>query len=158
VDADLRKEGVAQVLGVEADHGIREVLSETMGVDQVIVSAVQLPNLSLLAPGSAPGEPGELLSSNAMLELMGKLRQRFQFIVIDSPPMLLFSDGRALSTLADGVIVVGRSGVTTRASLKRAMELLAGVRSAPVVDLVLNAAEYHGVNDYHYYGSYGMAG
>ena len=158
VDADLRKEGVAQVLGVEADHGIREVLSETMGVDQVIVSAVQLPNLSLLAPGSAPGEPGELLSSSAMLELMGKLRQRFQFIVIDSPPMLLFSDGRALSTLADGVIVVGRSGVTTRASLKRAMELLAGVRSAPVVDLVLNAAEYRGIDDYRYYGSYGMAG
>jgi capsular exopolysaccharide synthesis family protein len=158
VDADLRKEGVAQVLGVEADHGIREVLSETMGVDQVIVSAVQLPNLSLLAPGSAPGEPGELLSSSAMLELMGKLRQRFQFIVIDSPPMLMFSDGRALSTLADGVIVVGRSGMTTRASLKRAMELLAGVRSAPVVDLVLNAVEYRGVDAYRYYRSYGMAG
>jgi polysaccharide biosynthesis transport protein len=157
VDADLRKEGVARVLGVVADHGIREVLSEAMGVDQVIVSAVQLPNLSLLAPGSASGEPGEMLSSSAMLELMGKLRQRFQFIVIDSPPMLLFSDGRALSTLADGIIVVGRSGVTTRANLKRAMELLAGVRSAPVVDFVLNAAD-SSASDYHYYGSYGMAG
>ena len=157
VDADLRKEGVAQVLGVVADHGIREVLSEAMGVDQVIVSAVRLPNLSLLAPGSARGEPGELLSSSAMLELMGKLRQRFQFIVIDSPPMLLFTDARALSTLADGVIVVGRSGVTTHASLKRTIELLEGVRSAPVVDLVLNAAEYPAI-DYHYYGSYHMAG
>jgi capsular exopolysaccharide synthesis family protein len=157
VDADLRKEGVARVLGVVADHGIREVLSETMGVDQVIVSAVRLPNLSLLAPGSASGEPGELLSSSAMLELMRKLRQRFQFIVIDSPPMLLFSDGRALSTLADGVIVVGRSGVTTHASLKRALELLAGVRSAPVVELVLNAAELP-ARDFRYYTSYGMAG
>jgi capsular exopolysaccharide synthesis family protein len=157
VDADLRKEGVAQVLGVEADYGIREVLSEAMGVDQVIVSAVQLPNLSLLGPGSARGEPGELLSSNAMLELMGKLRQRFQFIVIDSPPMLLFTDSRALSTLADGVIVVGRSGVTTRTNLKRTIELLASVRSAPVVDLVLNAAEYR-ATDYHYYGRYHMAG
>ena len=157
VDADLRKEGVAQALGVVADHGIREVLSETMEVDQVLVSAVQLPNLSLLAVGSAPGEPGGLISSGAMSDLVEKLRQRFEFIVIDSPPMLLFSDGRALSALADGVIVVGRSGVTTRDSLKRTMDLLRGVRSAPVVELVLNAAEYPAM-DYRYYRSYGMAG
>jgi Mrp family chromosome partitioning ATPase len=71
--------------------------------------------------------------------------------------MLLFSDGRALSALADGVIVVGRSGVTTRDSLKRTMDLLRGVRSAPVVELVLNAAEYPTM-DYRYYRSYGMAG
>jgi Mrp family chromosome partitioning ATPase len=92
-----------------------------------------------------------------MADLVGKLRKRFEFIVIDSPPMLLFSDGRALSALADGVIVVGRSGVTTRENLKRTMDLLRGVRSAPVVELVLNAAE-HPSMDYQSYRSYGMAG
>src|SRR5260370_17462735 len=92
-----------------------------------------------------------------MSDLVGKLRKRFEFIVIDSPPMLLFSDGRALSALADGVIVVGRSGVTTRESLKRTMDLLRGVRSAPVVELVLNAAE-HPAMDYRSYRNYGMAG
>ncbi len=157
VDADLRKEGVAQALGVVAYHGIREVLSKTLEVDQVLVSAVQLPKLSLLGAGSAPGEPGGLISSGAMSDLVGKLRKRFEFIVIDSPPMLLFSDGRALSALADGVIVVGRSGVTTRDNLKRTMELLRGVRSAPVVELVLNAAE-HPAMDYRSYRNYGMAG
>jgi succinoglycan biosynthesis transport protein ExoP len=157
VDADLRKEGVAQALGVVAYHGIREVLAKTMEVDQVLVSGVQLPNLSLLGAGSAPGEPGGLISSGAMSDLVGKLRKRFEFIVIDSPPMLLFSDGRALSALADGVIVVGRSGVTTRESLKRTMDLLRGVRSAPVVELVLNAAE-HPAMDYRSYRNYGMAG
>jgi capsular exopolysaccharide synthesis family protein len=157
VDADLRKEGVAQALGVSAYHGIREVLAKTMEVDQVLVSAVQLPNLSLLGAGSAPGEPGGLISSGAMSDLIGKLRKRFEFIVIDSPPMLLFSEGRALSALADGVIMVGRSGVTTRESLKRSMDLLRGVRSAPVVELVLNAAEQPAM-DYRPYRSYGMAG
>jgi capsular exopolysaccharide synthesis family protein len=156
VDADLRKEGVAQALGVAAYHGIREVLAKTMEVDQVLVSAVQLPNLSLLGGGSAPGEPGALISSSGMSELVGKLRNRFEFIVIDSPPMLLFSDGRALSALADGVIVVGRSGVTTRENLKRTMDLLRGVRSAPVVQLVLNAVEHPAMN-YRSYHSYGMA-
>jgi len=157
VDADLRKEGVAQALGVIAYHGIREVLSKTMDVDQVLVPAVQLPNLSLMGAGSAPGEPGGLISFGAMSDLVGKLRQRFEFIVIDSPPMLLFSEGRALSALADGVIVVGRSGVTTRESLKRTMDLLRGVRSAPVVELVLNAAEQPAM-DNHSYRSYDMAG
>jgi succinoglycan biosynthesis transport protein ExoP len=157
VDADLRKEGVAQALGVVANYGIRDVLSKTIGVDQALVSARWLPNLSLLGVGSAPGEPGGLISSSAMSDLVGSLRQRFDYVVIDSPPMLLFSDGRALSTLADGVIVVGRSGVTTRDSLKRTMNLLNEVRSAPVVDLVLNAAVCPAM-DYRPYGSYGMAG
>ena len=92
-----------------------------------------------------------------MLDVIRQLRARFDFVVIDSPPMLLFSDGRALSTFADGVIVVGRSGVTTRANLKRTMELLAGVRSAPVVEVVLNAAEYSPA-DYGYYGAHTIAG
>jgi polysaccharide biosynthesis transport protein len=157
VDADLRKEGVAQALGVAAYHGIREVLAKAMEVDQVLVPAVQLPNLSLLGAGSSPGEPGGLISSGAMADVVAKLRRRFEFIVIDSPPMLLFSDGRALSALADGVIVVGRSGVTTRENLKRTMDVLRGLRAAPVVELVLNAAEQP-VTDYSSYQSYGMAG
>ena len=87
---------------------------------------VQCPNLSLLSPGSAPGEPGGLIASSAMSSLVDKLRQRFEFVVIDSPPILAFSDGRALSAMVDGIIMVGRSGVTTRENLKRAMELLRG--------------------------------
>jgi capsular exopolysaccharide synthesis family protein len=155
VDADLRKEGVAPALGIFAEHGLREVLLETKEVDQVLVPAVQLPSLSLLPSGSAPGEPGALIASHAMSDLVDKLRQKFEFVVIDSPPILPFSDGRALSAVVDGIILVGRSGMTTRESLKRAMELLRGVRSAPVVELVLNAAECP-VIDYGYYHSYGM--
>ncbi len=155
VDADLRKEGVAPALGIIAQYGLREILLETKEVDEVLVPAVQLPGLSLLPSGSAAGEPGALIASHAMSNLMDKLRQKFEFIVIDSPPILPFSDGRALSAVVDGIILVGRSGMTTRESLKRAMELLRGVRSAPVVELVLNAAECP-VVDYGYYHSYGM--
>ena len=155
VDADLRKEGVAPALKMVAAHGLREVLSGTMELDQVIMPLAQFPNLSLLAPGSAPGEPGGLIASNTMANLVDKLRQRFEFIVIDSPPILAFSDGRALSAVVDGIIMVGRCGVTKRENLKRAMELLRGVRSAPVVELVLNGAESP-TFDYGYYRRYGM--
>jgi succinoglycan biosynthesis transport protein ExoP len=155
VDADLRRQGVAPALNIVAEHGLRELLSGTMDVDQALVPASRFPNLSLLSSGSAPGEPGGLIASSAMSSLVDKLRQRFDFIVIDSPPILAFSDGRALSAVVDGIIMVGRCGVTSRESLKRAMELLRGVQSAPVIELVLNAAEYHDI-DYGCYRKYGM--
>jgi capsular exopolysaccharide synthesis family protein len=156
VDADLRKGRVARALRVDAPHGIREVLSGLMEIDEVLVRVPQIKELELLSPGSGSEEPGELLSSRAMSDLVTKLRQRFEFVVLDSPPILMFSDARALSTIADGVIVVGRSGITTRADLKRTMELLAGVRSAPVLQIVLNAAEHSDVNQ-DYYREYGIA-
>jgi capsular exopolysaccharide synthesis family protein len=155
VDADLRKEGVGPALKIVAQHGLREVLSGTMEVDQVLVPAARFPNLSLLSTGSAAGEPGGLIASSAMSTVVDKLRERFEFVVIDSPPILAFSDGRALSAVVDGVIMVGRSGVTTSENLKRAMEMLRGVDSAPVVELVLNAAEYP-IIDYGCYRKYGM--
>ena len=156
VDADLRGGRVASAVGVHAQYGIREVLANSMDLDRAILPAEEIPQLSILAPGSAPGEPGELLSSSAMSDMIEQLRGRFDFVVIDSPPMLLFSDGRALSTFADGVIVVGRSGITTRANLKRTMELLSEVRSAPVIQVVLNAAEYSAI-DSRYYSAYSAA-
>ncbi len=155
VDADLRREGVGPALKIVAEYGLREVLSGTMEVDQVVVPAARFPNLSLLSSGSAPGEPGGLIASSAMSAVVDELRQRFEFIVIDSPPILAFSDGRALSAVVDGVILVGRSGVTSGESLKRAMEMLRGVDSAPVLELVLNAAESPAI-DYGCYRKYGM--
>ena len=65
-----------------------------------------------------------------------------EFVVVDSPPILPFADGRAISPLVDGVILVGRSKETTRHGLVRSMELLAEVHSAPVLDIVLNAAAF----------------
>lgn len=151
VDADLRKGRVSRALHVNASHGIKELLANTMVIDDVLVPVPHVARLSVLAPGSVQGEPGELLSSAGMAEVLQQLRARFDFIVVDSPPMLLFSDACALSTFVDGVIVVGRSGVTTRAHLTRTLELLGLVRSAPVVQIVLNGAQSSSA-DYGYYG------
>jgi len=125
-----------------------------MEVDQVLVSAVQLPNLSLLGAGSAPGRTGRADLIRCNVGFGRKLRKRFEFIVIDSPPMLCSRWPSAFSR-SQTVIVVGRSGVTTRENLKRTMDLLRGVRSAPVVELVLNAAE-HTAMDYRLTTATGM--
>ena len=73
-------------------------------------------------------------------------------MLIDSPPIVPFADARVLSVLADGVILVGRSGVTKREALSRAVELLHESHSAPILQTVLNAAEYPSVDYCRYYG------
>jgi Mrp family chromosome partitioning ATPase len=121
-----------------------------MDLDAALVTHGQLPQLSVLAAGTMADEPGTLIASSAMAEVVNRLRERFEFVVIDSPPILPVADARSISALVDGILMIGRSGVTTRANMKRAMEMLREVRSAPVLEYVLNAAEYP-VADYGYY-------
>jgi Mrp family chromosome partitioning ATPase len=87
-----------------------------------------------------------------MAELIEDLRRKFRFILLDSPPVLPYADARALAPLVDGVIFVCRAGITTRDVLVRSMELLQRVGSAPVLDVVLNAASYHSPEYGYYYG------
>jgi capsular exopolysaccharide synthesis family protein len=150
VDADLRKRGLAPMMGVATAHGLEDVLSGTMSLDEAVVSNVCLPGLSVLAAGMACSDPGTLIASSAMSDLVGELRQRFEFVVIDSPPILPVADARSISVLVDGILMIGRSGVTTRANMKRAVEMLREVRSAPVLEYILNAADYPATK----YGTY----
>jgi capsular exopolysaccharide synthesis family protein len=155
VDADLRKRGVAPMLGVSGARGLGDVLAGTMDLDEAFVPHGSLASLSVLSAGAAQGEPGTLIASNAMADLVAKLRQRFEFVVIDSPPILLVADARSIAALADGILMVGRSGVTTRENMKRAVEMLREVRSAPVLEYVLNAADHHAFNYGYYKYGYG---
>jgi capsular exopolysaccharide synthesis family protein len=155
VDADLRKRGVASSLGVSGARGLGEVLAGSVDLDEAFVPHGSVANLTVLPAGAPQGEPGTLISSNAMVDLVGKLRQRFEFVVIDSPPILPVADARSLAALADGILMVGRSGVTTRENMKRAVEMLREVRSAPVLEYVLNAAKPHGFGYSRYNYGYG---
>ena len=155
VDADLRKEGIAGLLGIKPAHGLSDVLANQMNLDEVLVPAGNIPNLTLLSTGPAVTDPAQLVTSGAMNEVIRQLRMRFDFVLVDSPPIVPFADGRALSTLVDGVVLVGRSGVTKREGLARALELLQEVQCAPILDVVLNAAESASINYSHYRYGYG---
>jgi Mrp family chromosome partitioning ATPase len=101
----------------------------------------ETPILSILPAGHAVPNPGELICSDAMRAIIQELRQKFHYVVIDAPPVLPFADARAIAPLVDGVLFVGRSGITPRAAMQRSLELLAEVHSAPVIDIVLNGAD-----------------
>jgi len=153
LDADMRKPRVAGIFGFESQCGLADVLNGSCRLDEAFLPVPSVPNLSLLPAGLSREDAGDLICSESMRDLLRNLRRGFQFVVIDSSPILAFVDGRALAPLADGVIFVGRSGVTTREAIKRGLELLEQARSAPVVAVVLNAVDFSSP-DYPYRYAY----
>jgi polysaccharide biosynthesis transport protein len=151
IDADLRKGRLARAFNVTSGQGLADILKEPMGLDGALLEVPGVSNLSILPAGTLRGNAGELICSETMQRVLQELRQRFQFVVIDSAPILPFVDGRALSTLADAVILVGRAGVTTRQAMRRSVELISEVHGAPILQVVLNAADM-GSTEYKYYG------
>ena len=155
VDADMRKPDIARAFGLHSKLGMSDVLQGRAKLPEALFPASAVPDLTILPAGSPCEDAAKLVLSEALPELIRELRERFQFVLIDSPPILPVADARVLSVLADGVILVGRAGKTKRESLSRAFELLHDVHSAPILQTVLNAAEYP-VVDYRYYKDYGQ--
>jgi polysaccharide biosynthesis transport protein len=151
VDADLRKGRLARAFGLTSSQGLGEALRDEITVDAALLEVPGMSNLSILPAGTLKGNAGQLICSQNMQRILQDLRERFQFVVIDSAPILPFVDGRALSTLADAVILVGRSGITTRQAMRRSVELLSEIHGAPILQVVLNAAEQNST-DYKHYG------
>jgi polysaccharide biosynthesis transport protein len=151
VDADLRKGRLARAFGLSTNHGLSEVLGGVLTLDGALLEVPSVSNLSILPAGTLKGNAGQLICSETLQQVLQELRQRFQFVVIDSAPILPFVDGRALSTLVDAVILVGRAGITTRQAMQRSVELLSEVHGATILQVVLNAADQNAV-DYQQYG------
>jgi capsular exopolysaccharide synthesis family protein len=108
--------------------------------------------LNVLTTGTLPPNPAELLGSDRMRTLLREMEESFDNIILDSPPLNVVTDAAILGTLADGVIVVARAGVTTGDGLSFALELLRNVR-AKIIGTVLNGVDFK--RDSRYYGSYG---
>lgn len=149
VDGDLRRPVLARTFDLSPERGLSNLLTGSAPLDVVLQAVPNVENLMILPVGPLPPNPGELVASDPMRKVLQALREQFQYVVIDSPPFIPFADGRALSTFTDGVVLVGRFGMTTRQALVRANEILSGVH-APVLGVVLNGMDLASP-DYHYY-------
>ncbi|HZR31513.1 MAG TPA: polysaccharide biosynthesis tyrosine autokinase [Terriglobales bacterium] len=143
VDADLRRRGLAAMLGVSSDRGLSTLLSGVDPVEHFVIPIPQFPTLFVLPAGPVPPHPAELLSSDTMKVYLAQWREQFDHIIIDTPPCLSVTDAVELSVDVDKVILVARSGKTPKAALGRACELLGQV-NANVMGVVLNALDLHG--------------
>jgi capsular exopolysaccharide synthesis family protein len=141
VDADLRMPAVGVSFRLLPRFGLEHYLQGSATFDQVMSPSGEVKNLTII-PAVAPADYATyLLTGGPMRALMMRLRERFDFVVIDTPPILPYADGLAVSTLVDGVILVGRAGQTPRGAITRSMELLDVMKSAPILTVVLNAVD-----------------
>ena len=151
VDADMRKPAIATTFHLHANLGLEDVLKGSATLDQVACRSKAVENLTVIPAVHPTISAIQLLSDGRMKAVIARLRERFEFVVIDTPPILPYADGLALSTQADGVILVGRAGQTPRGAITRSMQLLETIRSAPIRTVVLNGVDEHaGYSSYNY--------
>jgi capsular exopolysaccharide synthesis family protein len=159
IDADLRHPSIGKSLHLVNGTGLASYLTGAHGIEAALREFPPVPTLWALPAGPQPPNPAQLLSSSAMESLLRELRQRFKFVVIDSPPVLPVTDAMILSTLVDGVVFVVESGATVRGAVTRARKILQNV-GANVLGVVLNKvdARHNGYYDYYgrYYNTYGV--
>jgi capsular exopolysaccharide synthesis family protein len=146
VDCDLRRPRIHAVFHRTNDWGITTALLEPSAEDSIVFET-EVPNLSVVTTGQIPPNPAELLHSEAFRGILNRLKERFDRVIIDSPPIAAVTDATVLSTQVDGVIIVVRASRTTKDIVRRALKSLRDVGSR-VVGVVLNAADVEG-------GSYG---
>jgi polysaccharide biosynthesis transport protein len=152
VEADMRRATISSLLNVTSPVGLSSLIEgETCLTLPIAVPSI--PKLSLIPAGSPRTYPAELLGSPEMAELIKKWRTQYDFVVIDTPPVLSVTDAVVLAPLCDAVILVVRSRVTKKQSLRRARSLFLRVRTR-VAGVVLNAFD---MNSPEYGGYYGIA-
>ncbi|GEA30046.1 CpsD/CapB family tyrosine-protein kinase [Clostridium diolis] len=150
VDCDLRKPSVHKNFKLSNLSGLSEVLIGKEDLDNVIQSRNE--NLDILTSGKIPPNPSEMLSSTAMTNLIQKLGEKYDIVILDSAPLQAVTDAQILSTKADGTILVVRAQRTSRESVIDAKNLLTKV-GANILGTVLHAVENTRGKYYYYYGS-----
>ncbi len=153
IDADMRHPAVSEPLNASNSKGLTSYLTGAHSLDEVMGQFLPVPTLWVLPAGPKPLNAAQLLASSTMESMLGELRKRFKFLVIDSPPLLPVTDAMILSTFVDGVVFVVASGATARAAVARARKILhnAGAR---VLGLVLNMVDVRHDGYYGYYNHY----
>lgn len=136
IDADLRRPTLHALFGVSETPGLSDVLMGGATLDDSLV-AIPDHRLTMLPSGLLPTHPAELLGSAAMRRVLETLRSRFDRILIDMPPAAPLADVAIASTLADGILMIVRAGVTPKPAIERA---LSGLEMSKVLGLVLNDA------------------
>lgn len=149
VDGDLRRPRVAGLLGLESKVGLTTVLVGRTQLEDSI-QRHEASGVYFLACGPTPPNPSEILQSKATHDLLRRLREMFDAVIIDAPPLLPVADAAILATVADGAIIVARHGKTHKDQLKAASQRLNNV-GGKLFGVVVNMIPKRYSNSYYYY-------
>jgi capsular exopolysaccharide synthesis family protein len=148
MDCDLRQPMLHKFFSLR-QQGITNVLTENLPVVQQLQDTA-VPNLRILAAGPIPPNPSELLGSVKMAALLETLKQKADYLLLDTPPVLAVTDAGVLAALADGIIMVISSGVVRPGLARRAKDLLLKA-NGHILGVVLNRVELDREERYCYH-------
>jgi capsular exopolysaccharide synthesis family protein len=158
VDADLRRPRLHRVFGLPARKGLAQVIEGAAELAEAVRPSV-VPNLSVLPCGARPSNPAELLTLPRFADLLEELRDSYDFVLLDSPPLLAVSDPCIVAPRVDGVLLTIRVSRNGRPAAERGRDLLAALR-VQVFGVVVNgvgkqgAMAGYGYEHYHYAADY----
>lgn len=154
VNGDLRRPRVHRHFDLRNSDGLTTYLSGQHEIEPLIRSQDLYPNLKLITAGPMPTNPADFLGLSEMRILLKDLAERFDHVIIDSPPASSFADASIISTLVDGVVIVVHSARSSPRVVKRVKERLEAV-GANVYGIVLNHVDLESDEFYSgYYMSY----
>jgi succinoglycan biosynthesis transport protein ExoP len=141
VDADFRRPRVHRLFGIDAGVGMSAVIKGTADLPEVVVPT-EIDNLFILPCGPRPSNPSELLSSTRFSELIHVLREQYDIVIIDTPPVLAVTDPCVVAPRVDGVVLLIRITKHVRPHAKRALESLESL-GANLIGIVVNGVGGH---------------
>jgi succinoglycan biosynthesis transport protein ExoP len=155
VDCDMRRPACHRSTGVENKPGFVQCLTGRVELGEAVLPVPGVGNLSVVPCGPIPPNPAEVLSSPLTGELLRRLRTEFEYVLVDSPPLLSVADSRILATLTDAVVLVVRAYETPQDAVRRARSLLYGA-GARILGVALNDVDIRRDGyAYSYYYRYG---
>jgi len=152
VDTDLRRPVLHSIFNLSRSKGISNYLVGKAEFDEIIFKT-DIDNLYVMPCGTLPPNPSELLGSKAMKHCISELKERFDIILFDSPPIMAVTDAAVLSSEVDGVILVIKAGQTDRNAVLRSFEILRNIPNQ-ILGALLNVVNVEGVYGSYYYYYY----
>jgi capsular exopolysaccharide synthesis family protein len=152
LDCDLRKPRIHRVFNISNQIGLSNLLIGEKKFEEV-VHKTEVYNLFVLTSGVKPPNPSELLASSKMQNLIEMLKESYDYVIIDTPPVIMVTDAQILSKYADGCLIVVSSGESDKIAAQRAKELLQKV-DANILGVVLNKLDTSKKGHYEYYYQY----
>ena len=156
IDADLRKPKIHHYFSVANSPGLTNYLGDSISLKKKadlfsVIHPTEYENLSILCSGSIPPNPAELLGSELMSDFLNEISTKYDYIIIDTPPINVVSDALPLIREADGVVLVVRQNQTTHPDLQKALSSLEFI-DAKLLGFVVNFVESKAGRKYSYKG------
>jgi tyrosine-protein kinase Etk/Wzc len=153
IDCDLRKPRIHSIFGVNRYPGLIDYFFQQASLNEIIRNS-DLSNLDYIPAGTIPPNPAETLDSQTMKDFIRLMSEKYEIIILDSPPIIAVTDSEILANLVDATILVVSAGTTEKDMMEKSVELLSGEKGSLIGAVLNNFAYKNGYGSYYKYYYY----